>query len=181
VSSDLDDTLTAIPLPAIAVDAAPDVEMTFVPGVSPTARLDPHVWPTDDQGSATHELPPAPAFYGFRMGSSAIVLLDAVAYIGRRPSTPRVVRGGRSRLVRVQSPTQEVSSTHLELRQLGSTVVVQDLRSTNGTRIGVPGLPVRALRPGESVVVMVGTLIDIGDGNVIEILPLQPLVHGKLT
>ena len=179
VSSDLDDTLTAIPLPAIAVEAEPDVEVTFVPGVSPAAPLDSHVWPAEDQGAATPVLLPAPAFYGFRMGSSATVLLDAVAYIGRRPSTPRVVRGGRSRLVRVQSPTQEVSSTHLELRQLGSTVVVHDLRSTNGTRIGVPGMPVRALRPGESVVVMVGTLIDIGDGNVIEILPLQPIENGE--
>jgi hypothetical protein len=170
VSSDLDDTLTALPLSAKAVQAEPDVEVTFIPGASPAAPLDPHMWPAEEAAAAAI---PAPAFYGFRMGSSATVLLDAIAYIGRRPSAPRVVRGGRSRLVRVQSPTHEVSSTHIELRQLGSTVVVHDLKSTNGTRIGVPGMPVRSLRPGESLVVMVGTLIDIGDGNVIEILPIQ--------
>ena len=169
MSSDLDDTLTALPLAAKAVEAEPDVEVTFIPGVSLVAPLDRHMWPAEEAAAAI----PAPAFYGFRMGSSATVLLDAIAYIGRRPSAPRVVRGGRSRLVRVQSPTHEVSSTHIELRQLGSTVVVHDLKSTNGTRIGVPGMPVRSLRPGESLVVMVGTLIDIGDGNVIEILPLQ--------
>jgi pSer/pThr/pTyr-binding forkhead associated (FHA) protein len=101
------------------------------------------------------------------------VLLDAIAFIGRRPSSPRVVRGGLPRIVRVQSPTQEVSSTHLELRQVGSTVVAQDMNSTNGTTVGIPGHPVRTLRPGESVVVTIGTLIDIGDRNVIEILPLQ--------
>ena len=179
MSSDLDDTLTAQSLPAKALEAEPDFAETFIPGVSPEPTLDPHMWPVEEPVSAVPELAIAPSFYGFRMGSSATVLLDAVAYIGRRPSTPRVVRGGRSRLVRVQSPTHEVSSTHLELRQLGSTVVVQDLKSTNGTRVGVPGMPVRALRPGESIVVVVGTLIDIGDGNVIEILPLQSLEHGQ--
>jgi pSer/pThr/pTyr-binding forkhead associated (FHA) protein len=122
------------------------------------------------------DVPPAPRaaqFYGFRVGSSAIILLDAVVYIGRKPSSPRVVRGGMPRLVRVPSPTSEVSSTHLELRQLGKSVVVTDMRSTNGTTIGVPGLPVRRLRQGESLVVTPGTLIDIGDRIVIEILPLQ--------
>ena len=117
--------------------------------------------------------PPAPQYYGFRVGSSAVVLLDAVVYIGRKPSAPRVVRGGMPRLVRVPSATNEVSSTHLELRQVGRTVVVTDLRSTNGTAVGVPGLPVRRLRQGESLVVTPGTLIDIGDRIVIEILPLQ--------
>ena len=179
MSSDLDDTLTAHSLPPKPLEVEPDFAETFVPGVSPEPALDPHMWPVEEPIALAPEVPVAPSFYGFRMGSSATVLLDAVAYVGRRPSTPRVVRGGRSRLVRVQSPTHEVSSTHIELRQLGSTVVVQDLKSTNGTRIGVPGLPVRTLRPGESVVVMVGTLIDIGDGNVIEILPLQPLEHGQ--
>ena len=178
MSSDLDDTLTAQSLPARAVEAEPDIAETFIPGVSPEPALDPHMWPAEEPVLAVPEAPGTPSYYGFRMGSSAVVLLDAVAYVGRRPSTPRVVRGGRSRLVRVQSPTHEVSSTHIELRQLGSTVVVQDLKSTNGTRIGVPGLPVRTLRPGESVVVVVGTLIDIGDGNVIEILPLQS-EHGQ--
>ena len=167
--SDLDDTMTAAP-PVIAAAAEPDVEYTVVPNAPPP--LDPHMWPTEAPPAAT-ATPPAPLFYGFRIGNSQIVLLDAIAYIGRKPSTPRVVRGGVPRLVRVQSPTQEVSSTHLELRQVGSTVVAQDLHSTNGTMLGVPGHAVRALRPGEAVVVTVGTLIDIGDRNVIEILPLQ--------
>ena len=113
------------------------------------------------------------AYYAFRIGHSAVVHLDAIAYIGRKPSIPRIVRGGLARLVRVSSPSNEVSSTHIELRQSGSTVVVQDLNSTNGTNVAVPGHPVRALRPGESIVVDVGTLIDIGDRNVIEILPMQ--------
>ena len=174
--SDLDDTMTAPP-PPVAEALEADVEHTVVPNAAPP--LDPHMWPAEQQPASAWPpapvAPPAPRFYGFRIGNSQIVLLDAVAYIGRKPSTPRVAQGGVPRLVRVQSPTQEVSSTHLELRQVGTTVVAQDLHSTNGTRIGVPGHAVRALRPGESVVVTIGTLIDIGDRNVIEILPLQEL------
>ena len=36
---------------------------------------------------------------------------------------------------RLPSPTREVSATHLEFRCVGSTVVVSDLRSTNGTTV----------------------------------------------
>ena len=174
--SDLDDTMTAAP-PMASTSAEPDVEYTVVPNAAPPR--DPHMWPVEQQPASAWPpapvAPPAPMFYGFRIGSSQVVRLDAIAFIGRKPSAPRVVRDGVPRLVRVQSPTQEVSSTHLELRQVGSTVVAQDLNSTNGTRLGVPGHAVRVLRPGEAVVVTVGTLIDIGDRNVIEILPLREL------
>jgi len=136
-------------------------------------------WPATEGGGLpghTPAAPPvvaAPLTFGFRVGSSQTVLLDAIVYLGRKPSAPRIVRGGIPRLVRVHSETSEVSSTHVELRQVGRTVVVTDMRSTNGTSIAVPGHPVRRLRQGESVVVTAGTLIDIGDRNVIEILRVQ--------
>lgn len=164
--------MTAPPPTVVTQPLGPDVEHTAVRGIDRSPALDPHMWPSEVPVIAA---PPAGSglFHGFRIGNSKIVLLDAIAYIGRKPSTPRVVRGGVPRLVRVQSPSHEVSSTHIELRQMGSTVVVLDLHSTNGTKLAVPGHPVRSLRPGESVVVTVGSLIDIGDRNVIEILPLQ--------
>jgi hypothetical protein len=49
-------------------------------------------------------------------------------------------------------------------------VIVTDLKSTNGSIVMVPGSVPRKLRQGESVVVSPGTLVDIGDDNVIEIL-----------
>jgi len=83
----------------------------------------------------------------------------------------------------VQSPKGEVSGTHLEIRQLGTSVIVTDLRSTNGSTVSVPGSAPRSLRQGEAMVVTPGTLVDIGDGNVIEILPLQrhlgPIGHER--
>jgi hypothetical protein len=89
------------------------------------------------------------------------------------PSPPRIAVGGRPRLVRVPSPLGEVSSTHLELRQEGAMVIATDLRSTNGTRVRLPGAAPVRLRQGESIVVTPGSLIEIGDGNVIEVQSLR--------
>ncbi len=115
----------------------------------------------------------SPAFYAFRIGDGAPVLLDRPCYLGRTPSMPRIVDGPLPRLLRVQSPLREVSATHLEVRQLGSSVVVTDTRSTNGSVVALPGSVPRRLRQGESVVVVPGTMVDIGDGNVVHILPMQ--------
>jgi hypothetical protein len=144
----------------------PDLEDTVVPG---DGRK-----PSTAVVEARAPVEPPVAFYGFRVGgSSRTVMLDAAAYVGRAPAPPRIRQGARPRLIRVPSPLGEVSATHLQLEQLGTSVVVTDLRSTNGTRVSVPGRPPHALRPGEAIVVGPGTLVDIGDGNVIEILPLQ--------
>jgi len=119
---------------------------------------------------------PAPplSIYGFRIsGSEVVIVLDRPAYVGRNPVPPRIPGGHPPRLVRVSSPRNEVSSSHIEVRQLGATVVVTDLRSTNGSIIIVSGQEPRTLRQGESAVVSPGTLIDIGDGNVIEVMPLH--------
>jgi hypothetical protein len=113
------------------------------------------------------------AEYAFVVNSHPPIPLDRPAYVGRKPSAPRVSIGDRPRLVRVPSPLGEVSGTHLELRHIGSSVTVTDLRSTNGTTVRLPGsTPVR-LRQGESAVVTPGSVIEVGDGNVIEIHSLR--------
>lgn len=130
------------------------------------------------QRSAEHPAPPLDAgerhdrapLYAFRVGVGETYGLERPAYLGRKPSAPRIVTGVSPQLVSVGSPRQEVSSTHLEIRQEGTTVVVTDLRSTNGTIVSAPGSDRLTLRQGQSVVVAPGTRIDIGDGNVVEIL-----------
>lgn len=126
------------------------------------------------EGDAPAEPSPAQTFSRFRIAGT-IVLLDATARVGRKPTRQRVGDGGRQRLVQVPSPSQQVSATHLEIRQRGASVVVTDLRSTNGTVVNIPGRVPRTLRQGESMVVSPGTLVDIGDGNLIEILPMHSL------
>jgi hypothetical protein len=165
---DLDDTITG----AAARAVVPDLDDTIVraaPG-EPDARRR----PVGPLSAAPAPPAPAPPRYGFRIGRSGRpVRLDVAAYVGRGPKAPRIRTGEAPRLIRVASPHGEVSNTHLELRQLGSSVVVTDLRSTNGSTVAVPGSAPHTLRRGESMVVSPGTLVDIGDGNVIEILPLQ--------
>lgn len=115
-----------------------------------------------------------PEFYRFRIADT-VVVLDAICWIGRKPRRPRVLDGRMPRLVHVPSASHQVSGTHLEIRQRGTSVVVTDLRSTNGSVVNVPGNKPATLRRGESMVVSPGTLVDIGDGNLIEILPMQRL------
>ena len=111
--------------------------------------------------------------YGFRVNNGRAVSLETPVLIGRAPTPPRILTAEPPLLARVESPHKEVSGTHLELRQQGTLVIATDLRSTNGTTVTPPGRDTQKLRQGESVVVQPGTVIDIGDGNVVEILPLQ--------
>jgi len=157
--------------PAIARDAAvlPQSPM-HAPSAAPTATPTP-VSMTDPMSALTPAPLRTPALvYGFRMAGKPAVDLDVPALIGRKPTAPRVTGKVFPRLVRVPSPLNEVSSTHVELRQEGMSVIVTDLRSTNGTVVRMPGSRPVKLRQGESLVVRPGTLIDIGDGNVFEIL-----------
>ncbi|MBW4040608.1 MAG: FHA domain-containing protein [Acidobacteria bacterium] len=106
----------------------------------------------------------------FRLGDRPPERVDAPVYVGRQPRSPRITGGILPRLVRVDSPSREVSATHIELRPTHQGLVLTDLESTNGTVVRQPGTGVRRLESGESLPVVPGTLIDIGDGNVIEIL-----------
>ena len=115
-------------------------------------------------------------WYRIRVNRHEPIPLDSPALIGRKPVSPRIAIGGVPRLVRVPSPGREVSSTHVELRQQGASVIVTDLRSTNGTVVSIPGSSSQKLRQGESLVVSAGTVVDIGDGNTVEILPIDRLV-----
>ena len=89
--------------------------------------------------------------------------------MGRLPAAP--LRGDRGvTLVVLASPDGVVSSTHAQVEVLGDVVVVTDLRSTNGTRVINPGQPTVLLAPGDSMALGVGAIIDLGDGNRLEVL-----------
>ena len=92
--------------------------------------------------------------------------------VGRLPRAPRTGRGAVELLV-VSSPEGTVSSTHAMIEALGDVVVVTDLRSTNGTRVIIPGKPSVLLAPGDSLSVGAGAVIDLGEGNRLEILSLS--------
>jgi len=134
----------------------------------------------DDAGLAAAQPQPVqrdvlagPDWFRFTIvGSAMVISLDRPGIVGRKPSLPRIVAPGeKPRLVRVPSATAEISSSHLEIRQLGMTVIVTDLRSTNGSIVRMPGQPPVTVRAGESLAVPAGSLIELGDDMVVEILP----------
>jgi hypothetical protein len=116
---------------------------------------------------------PDQARYGVRLPDGGEVRLDTIVHLGRRPRPPRIQSAVPPRLITVASPTSAVSGTHLEIRQEGGSVVVTDLGSTNGTIVNPPRGRTQRLRAGQSLTVLPGTRMDIGDGNIIEILPVS--------
>ncbi|TFD26376.1 FHA domain-containing protein [Cryobacterium cryoconiti] len=123
------------------------------------------------RAAAAHPVRPAEARLRFRLPNGEEIPLDRPSHVGRRPRPPRIASGAPARLVNVDSPTSAVSGTHLEIRQEGSSVVVTDLGSTNGSIVIPPRGRRLRLHPGQSLTVLPGTTVDIGDGNIIEILP----------
>lgn len=98
-----------------------------------------------------------------RVSTGESVTLDRSVIIGRRPKATRVT-GEVPHLIAVPSPQQDISRNHLDVRVEGTTVVVVDLDTTNGSMLRrADSDPVR-LHPGEPTIVISGDAIDIGDG-----------------
>lgn len=164
------DTVTNAPTRAIAVAG----DTLVRPG---TAAGDTVVLPSSPRRARRDRQPPGQTGqkrprYGFQLGG-ADYLLDDAYYLGRQPHAPRIHPTGTPTLLAVPSPTRSVSGTHLEIRQEGDAVVVTDLGSTNGTVLIPPGGAGERLRQGSSRTVVPGTRVDIGDGNIVEILPVS--------
>ena len=112
-----------------------------------------------------------PGRYAFRLATGEDFRLDRVYRIGRNPRPLRIPGVRPVELLTVPSPGGIVSTSHLEISQVGDAVVVTDLGSTNGTLVRFALGRSQKLRSGASLTVLPGTTVDIGDGNLIEILP----------
>ena len=185
-AEDLEKTITVQRAPRAAATTPPVVPIEPVALVEPPAPLpSSDVQPVDPAPA----LPPAPDVtdnvwsqpvperprpFRLRLADGTLVPLDQPVYLGRKPSVPRIHPGGVPLLVTLDSPQREVSSTHLELSMVGATIVASDARSTNGSVLRIPGAAPRTLIGGESAVVTPGTVIELGDGNLIELLGPDP-------
>ncbi|NJI58358.1 MULTISPECIES: FHA domain-containing protein [Microbacterium] len=107
----------------------------------------------------------APASTGrIRVSSGQVVALDRTVIIGRRPRSTRASGANLPHLIAVDSPQQDISRSHLEIRPEGDTVVVIDLHTTNGSTLLRPGADPMRLHPGEQTLVLSGDVVDLGDG-----------------
>lgn len=99
-----------------------------------------------------------------RVSTGQVVTLDRTVIIGRRPRSTRASGASLPHLVAVESPQQDISRSHLEIRPEGDTVVVIDLHTTNGSTLLRPGADPMRLHPGEQTLVLSGDVVDLGDG-----------------
>lgn len=106
-----------------------------------------------------------PALATLRGPDGAEAQLDAPVVIGRAPNADRSTVEG-ARLLTVQSPGHDISRTHAQVEPDGWEIIVTDLHSTNGSAVvlGGPEIVRRRLAPGESMVVPLGSVLELGDG-----------------
>ncbi|WP_438354536.1 FHA domain-containing protein [Microbacterium sp. CJ88] len=117
-----------------------------------------------DSGPPPLAPPRAPAPGRIRLSTGQEFALDRTVVIGRRPRSTRVSGTDLPHLVAVDSPEQDISRSHLELRVEGDAILATDLHTTNGTTLRRPGSEPVRLHPGEQTVVVAGDLLDLGDG-----------------
>ena len=142
----------AVPTPAEPVPAP----VSAVPGIT----LEPA------RPGAADPAPAAAVTTGprVRLSSGQVVALDRTVVIGRRPRATRSSGATLPHLVAVDSPQQDISRSHLEIRPEADAVVVLDLHTTNGSTLLRPGAEPVRLHPGEQTIVVTGDVIDLGDG-----------------
>ncbi len=106
---------------------------------------------------------PRPILGRLVFSNGDIVTLDRGLVLGRSPSLPAGHNGEQPNLVKLNDPTLEVSSQHLEVRLDHWYVLVLDLGSTNGTLVTLPGQQPLRLRPGTPQPIEPGTVVNLAD------------------
>ncbi|MGM1028812.1 MAG: FHA domain-containing protein [Actinomycetota bacterium] len=126
--------------------------------------------PVDD-GSAAQRRRPEVAVAVLPSGER--IPLGRGVVLGRRPRSRRAEDGRVPRLVTVESPGEDISRSHLELRIDDWNLVGIDLSSTNGTLLQRDGQAPQRLRPEASTILQLGDRLDLGEGVVVTIEPAQ--------
>lgn len=99
-----------------------------------------------------------------RVSDGQVVELDNTVIVGRRPRSSRSTGDMLPTLVAVESPEQDISRNHVEIRAEGEHVLVVDLDTTNGSVLLRGGNDPVRLHPNEPTMVVSGDVLDIGDG-----------------
>jgi len=157
--------------PAVPGAGGPAPEATVVVGPADGPARGPVSAIFDDEVADAPSLPPevppqaaaTPVFGVLAFSNGERISVDRSVLIGRNPKVAGAVEGGLPHIMKFDGPGQGLSRTHAEVRVENGEMVLEDLQSTNGTEIQLPGQIRRRVRAGEAVVVVPGTLIDFGD------------------
>lgn len=113
---------------------------------------------------STDNVPPRrPARGRIRLSTGRVVELERPVIIGRRPKSTRTTGADLPTLVAVDSPEQDISRSHVEIRAEGEHVLVTDLDTTNGTVLLRGGSEPVRLHPQEPTMAVTGDVLDLGD------------------
>ncbi len=97
-------------------------------------------------------------------GTTTIVPLDRPVDVGRQPGTSRINENPAPRRVVIPDSSGELSARHVRIEQVGETVVVHDLGSTNGVVVHWARGASRRLRRRESIAVLPDAVITLAEG-----------------
>lgn len=111
-------------------------------------------------------LVPKPKLAVIRSSFGTSVDLNGPVIIGRAPDTKGEAGVG---VLKVPSPNTDISRSHLRVQPAGWQVQVEDLHSTNGSLLAIPGQQPFRLTPGVPTDVPIGSIVDLGDGIQIRI------------
>jgi pSer/pThr/pTyr-binding forkhead associated (FHA) protein len=109
---------------------------------------------------------PRPPLGRLRVNDGTEAALDRTVLIGRAPTATRFAKDALPHLLRVTSPQQDISRTHVEVRVEDWNVLVVDV-SSNGTWLVRPGAEPQLLHRGDPVLVLPGSRLDLGDGVIV--------------
>jgi FHA domain len=180
----------SVTLTLMAAPAAPDLAEVPVAPVIESAPPEPlppvsvsvtvqavacpygHLGPTYEPycricGTAIEDLRPflavRPPLGLVRLSTGDVVPLDRSVIMGRNPRTEDGNEVGRPHLVRLPSPDNDVSRTHVEVRLEDWHVLVVDLGSTNGTTVTNPGQAPIRLRAHEPMPLEPNAEVNLAD------------------
>lgn len=147
------------PAPAAVALGDHDGDTIAVADMRAMRAAEPDRYESTDSVPARH-----PARGRIRLSTGRVVELERPVIIGRRPKSTRTSGSDLPTLVAVDSPEQDISRSHVEIRAEGEHVLVTDLDTTNGTVLLRGGQEPVRLHPGEPTMVITGDVLDLGDG-----------------
>jgi hypothetical protein len=98
-----------------------------------------------------------------RFSTGDVVSLDKGVVMGRAPQSPLGEGRERPHVMQLASPENDISRTHLEVSLDGWHVYVEDMGSTNGTAITLPGQTPQQLRAHDAQLIEPGTVVTLAD------------------
>jgi hypothetical protein len=106
---------------------------------------------------------PRPVLGVLRLSTGDLIRLDRAVVMGRAPGAADDTDPDRPHVLKLASPGDDISRTHLEVRLEDWHVLVVDLGSTNGTVVHVPGQQPERLRANDPRAIEPGTVVNLSD------------------